>query len=189
MNENKITYDTEIMEGTDGGTPLDNYNPDTTYYYSYYILIDDAQNIITGWSNGPQPDRDTTGAVLLTDKGGGYQFRLFPGGEENPVLTDFNGVYLYRYINGEVVAKTPEEIAAETPQPYAPTPAELREHAYETLPVVPWPDAETLITVDEAVKICTSYYFEGDSKADKVAALQGLIHDAKEQIREQYPDV
>ena len=107
MGENETIYDGEIVEGTDGSNPLDDYNPDARVYYGYYILIDGADNIIAGWSNGPQPDRDTTGAILLTDKGGGYQFRLFPDGEENPALTDFNGVYLYRYVNGEVIAKTP----------------------------------------------------------------------------------
>ena len=95
----------------------------------HYLLIDEAGRILAGWSDGPFPDRDTSGAVLLREDGG-YQFRLFPGGEENPPLTDETGAHLWRYENGQVRAGTAGELAAEraeieanTPPP-APTDAE-----------------------------------------------------------------
>lgn len=64
--------------------------------YKHYIQVDEAGRIIAGWSNGSFPDRDTAGAILLTDQGG-YQFRLEPGGEENPVLTNPDGTHRYIY--------------------------------------------------------------------------------------------
>lgn len=66
------------------------------YGYRHYIQIDNAGRIIDGWSSGPFPDRDTAGAIMLTDQGG-YQFGLEPGGEENPVLTNSDGAHRYMY--------------------------------------------------------------------------------------------
>ena len=88
----------------------------------HYLLIDEAGRILAGWSDGPFPDRDTSEAVLLREDGG-YQFRLFPGGEENPPLTDETGAHLWRYENGQVRAGTAGEIEANTPPP-APTDAQ-----------------------------------------------------------------
>ena len=82
------------------------------FYNKHYITTDDRGRITSGWSNGPRHDRDTSGAVLLTDKGG-YQFRLFPGGEENPALHTMDGIPLYRWEDGQVVPRTEEEIAAD----------------------------------------------------------------------------
>lgn len=65
----------------------------------------------------------------------------------------------------------------------APTPAERREEAYNTLEVVAW-DGET-ITVTAAAQLWQYYAAEGSDKAD---ALTGLIAEAKEKIREIYPD-
>lgn len=47
----------------------------------HYLLIDEAGRILAGWSDGPFPDRDTSGAVLLREDGG-YQFRLFRAGRK-----------------------------------------------------------------------------------------------------------
>lgn len=66
------------------------------YGYRHYIQIDNTGRIIGGWSSGPFPDRDTAGAIMLTDQGG-YQFGLEPGGEENPVLTNSDGAHRYIY--------------------------------------------------------------------------------------------
>ena len=87
----------------------------------HYLLIDEAGRILAGWSDGPFPDRDTSGAVLLREDGG-YQFRLFPGGEENPPLTDETGAHLWRYENGQVRAGTAGELAAERAEIEANTP-------------------------------------------------------------------
>ena len=71
----------------------------------HYLLVDEAGRVLAGWSDGPFPDRDTSGAVLLREDGG-YQFRLFPGGEENPPLTDETGAHLWRYEDGQVRTST-----------------------------------------------------------------------------------
>lgn len=82
------------------------------FYNKHYITLD-AQNRITAvWSDGPHPDRDTTGAICINDKGG-YQFRLFPDGEENPPLYDMDGISLYKWDGEQVILRTEEEIAAD----------------------------------------------------------------------------
>lgn len=82
------------------------------FYNKHYITVDDAGRILSGWSDGPHPDRDTAGSVLLTDKGG-YQFRLWPDGEENPMLADMDGIPLYKLEDGYPVRRTGEEIEAD----------------------------------------------------------------------------
>lgn len=82
-------------------------------YNKHYIDVDDRGRILDGWSDGPHPQRKPTSHTqLLTDQGG-YQFRLVPGGEENPSLMDMDGIPLYKWEEGQVVARTEEEIAAD----------------------------------------------------------------------------
>lgn len=93
-------------------------------YNRHYIRTDAADRIVDGWSDGPQPDRSTEGVILLTDKGG-YQFRLFPDGEENPILFEADHMTpLYAYEKGAVRARTEDEIAADIAAipPVAPAP-------------------------------------------------------------------
>lgn len=78
----------------------------------HYINVDDQGRITSGWSDGPNPDRDTTQAICVNDQGG-YQFRLTPDGEENPPLYTMDGIPLYRYDDGQIVPRTEEEIAAD----------------------------------------------------------------------------
>ena len=82
------------------------------YYNKHYIKPDSSNRIIDCWSDGPHPDRDTTNAICISDKGG-YQFRLFPDGEENPSLYDADGIPLYKWDGQAVVKRTAEEIAAD----------------------------------------------------------------------------
>lgn len=94
----------------------------------HYINVDDRGRIVDGWSDGPHPQRQPIEqTVLLTDQGG-YQFRLFPGGEENPALWDMDGIPLYKYEDGEVLERTQDEIEADRaalPKPEdKPTPEE-----------------------------------------------------------------
>ena len=49
-------------------------------YFCHYITASASSLILSGWSTGPHPDRDPAGAVCINDRGG-YQFRIFPGGE------------------------------------------------------------------------------------------------------------
>ena len=76
----------------------------------HYININSSSDIITGWSDGPHPGKDISNAILLTSEGS-YQFTLL--GEENPILVDESGVYLYTYIDGEVSKKSPYELRVE----------------------------------------------------------------------------
>ena len=82
-------------------------------YCHHYIATDAAGNITGGWSDGPLPERAEPGAICLTERGG-YQFRLWPGGEENPPLMDARGIWLYRYAGGSPVRKADGEIEAES---------------------------------------------------------------------------
>ncbi len=82
---------------------------DMTDAINHYIRTDLMGRIIHGFSTAfetPQPDD-----ILLHE--GGYQFRLFPGGEENPRLFTAEGIPLYRWDGGEVIQRSREEIADE----------------------------------------------------------------------------
>lgn len=92
------------------------------FYNRHYITTDTQGRITSGWSDGPHPDRDTTGAICINEEGG-YQFRLFPGGEENPPLYTMDGIPLYRRDGEAVVPRTEEEIAADRSAIPAPPPS------------------------------------------------------------------
>lgn len=90
-------------------------------YNKHYIITDLQGRILDGWSDGPCSDRAATDAICINARGD-YQFRLFPGGEENPALYTADGVPLYRWNEGEVVHRTEEEIAADRAAIPEPTP-------------------------------------------------------------------
>ena len=94
------------------------------FYNKHYIKTRDDGAIIDCWSNGPHPDRDTTNAICISDKGG-YQFRFTPDGEENPSLYDVDGIPLYKWDGQAVVKRTAEEIAADRAAIPAPPPSEM----------------------------------------------------------------
>ena len=81
------------------------------YYNKHYIKVDSSGRIVDGFSDAfREPTEDS---ICINEKGG-YQFRLFPGGEENPVLFDWNGMIpLYKWEDGEVIKRTEEEIEAD----------------------------------------------------------------------------
>lgn len=94
------------------------------HYNRHYITTDAQGRIISGWSNGPHPDRDTTGAICINEQGG-YQFRLLvqfaildgeswhQQTEENPPLYTMDGIPLYCWDGEQVVPRTEEEIATD----------------------------------------------------------------------------
>ena len=82
------------------------------HYNRHYITTDGRGRILLAWSDGPLPNRDTAGAICINEQGG-YQFRLFPGGEENPPLYTMDGIPHYRWDGEAVVPRTEEEIAAD----------------------------------------------------------------------------
>lgn len=96
------------------------------FYNKHYISIDGQNRVVDGWSDGPHPEKDTEGAACINDKGG-YQFRLFPGGEENPALWDMDGIPLYKYEGGQVLERTPEEIGADRKAMPEPLPTEMEQ--------------------------------------------------------------
>lgn len=102
----------------------------------HYICTDDSGRITKGWSDGPHPDRDTADAICINDKGG-YQFRLFPGGEENPPLTDMEGIPLYKWEDGQVVRRSGEETEADKAAlpPPPPTRAEQMQAQIDALTI------------------------------------------------------
>lgn len=81
-------------------------------YFRHYITASASGLVLSGWSTGPHPDRDPAGAVCINDRGG-YQFRLLPGGEENPSLYTEDGIPLYRWDGERAVRRSEEEIAAD----------------------------------------------------------------------------
>ncbi len=91
----------------------------------HYIIVDGKRRITGGWSDGPLPDKDTANAILYNDKGG-YQFRLEPGGEENPPLINFEDMtHKYIYVPGgnpPYRKATAEELKAERAEIEANTP-------------------------------------------------------------------
>jgi len=92
-------------------------------YNRHYITVDNHGRITAGWSGGPHPDRDTTGAICINEQGG-YQFRLFPGGEETPPLCTVDGIPLYKWDGTAVILRTEDEVAADQAAIPAPPPSE-----------------------------------------------------------------
>lgn len=81
---------------------------------------------------------------------------------------------------GALIGVTPRE----RPAPPEPTPAEKREAAYNTEKIIDWEGEQ--LTVTEAAQLWQYYSAEGDS--EKAEALTALISEAKQAIREKYPD-
>ena len=90
-------------------------NDEMMFFARYYIVTRDDGAIISGFSDFAEPHRDTSKAVLLTDRGEGTQFRLEPGGEENPwhLMFDENNIPLLKWNGKKVVPRTQEEIQAD----------------------------------------------------------------------------
>lgn len=81
------------------------------FYNKHYITVDERNRIVNGFSDAFYRPSETD---ICINEQGGYQFRLFPGGEENPSLHEWpHMIPLYKYENGEVVKRTEEEIEAD----------------------------------------------------------------------------
>ena len=83
------------------------------YYNKHFIRTDASGNIVESWSDGPHNGHAVTEDDILINDKGGYQFQLFPDGEENPALFDFNGIPLYRWDGEQVLRRTEAEIEAD----------------------------------------------------------------------------
>lgn len=108
-------------------------------YNKHYITIDDRGRIVNGFSDA---FRNPSDADICINEQGGYQFRLFPGGEENPQLHEWQYMIpMYKYEGNKVVKRTEEEIEADIAALPKPTP-----------PPSPDPDE---ISDSEALRIIT----------------------------------
>ena len=105
-------------------------------YNRHYIAVDGQGRIAEGWSDGPHPGRDTGEAICINPQGS-YQFRLEPGGEENPPLWDMDGIPLYKWDGAQILPRTQAELEADRaalpvppPSPQEDADAWLVEHEY-----------------------------------------------------------
>lgn len=90
-------------------------------YHKHYIRVDEQNRIVFGFSDAfCKPDDDD---ICINDQGG-YQFRLYPDGEENPSLTDWDGIPRYRWDGEQAVERTEEELEADRAAVPAPAPTE-----------------------------------------------------------------
>ncbi len=94
------------------------------FYNKHYITTDTKGSITNGWSDGPRPDLDTTNAICINDTGG-YQFRLFPGGEENPPIYTMDSIPVYKWDGEKAVRRLDEEIEADRAAIPEPAPSEM----------------------------------------------------------------
>lgn len=85
---------------------------DLRHYHHHYIRTDDCGCIIDGWSDGPYPIRDSSGAICINDHGG-YQFRLTTNGVENPPLCSIDEIPLYKWNGEQVLPRTDAEIESD----------------------------------------------------------------------------
>lgn len=99
--------------------------------YKHYIRLDSASRIIKGFSDAFEQPQD---ADVCISEDGGYQFRFFPNGTENPPLMDYDGIPLYKYVDGTVMLRSAGEIEADRaalPVAEQPTPIDQRIAAVE----------------------------------------------------------
>lgn len=81
------------------------------FYNKHYIRTREDGCVVDGFSDAFRQPSDTD---ICINEQGGYQFRLFPDGEENPTLFDWDGMLpLYAYVDGRVVRRTEEEMEAD----------------------------------------------------------------------------
>ena len=106
------------------------------FYNRHYITVDDRNRIIGGFSDAFRKPKERD---ICINEQGGYQFRLFSGGEENPSLFDWDSMIpLYKYEGGYVKRRTAEEIEAERALASLPTADEVRAQRDKLLLETDW---------------------------------------------------
>ena len=103
------------------------------FFNKHYIRVNADGNIIAGFSNAFQQPQESD--ILINDQGG-YQFRLFPDGEENPHLITHEGIALYRWTDGTVHQRTEDEMNAERNRVRQAVPTPTHEERIEALEAV-----------------------------------------------------
>lgn len=85
-----------------------------TLFFKHFVTVDKATwNILDGWSDGVSPGKVLTENDICIREDGGYQFRLYPDGEENPPLTDADGIPLYQWSGRGIVSRETAQISEE----------------------------------------------------------------------------
>ena len=109
---------------------------DEMYYYKHYIRVNSSGCVVDGFSDAfRQPSED---AICINEQGG-YQFSLFPNGEENPLLFDWEYMIpLYMWDGTQVVARPVEDIEADRQKATIPTEAEVRAQRDKLLAETDW---------------------------------------------------
>lgn len=83
---------------------------DMMFFNRHYIRIREDGCILDGFSDAFRQPQE--GAVCISEQGG-YQFRLRPGGAENPQLLTEEGIPLYRWSGTEAILRDAAETEAE----------------------------------------------------------------------------
>lgn len=91
-------------------------------YNRHYIAIRHDGAITDAWSDGPRPEKDAANAICINEQGG-YQFRMAPGGEENPPICTEDGIPLYKWDGEKVILRTQDEIETDRTTIPAPPPS------------------------------------------------------------------
>ena len=91
-------------------------------YNCHYITTRPDDAITDAWSDGPHPEKSIADAICINKKGG-YQFRMHPGGEENPPIRTMDGIPLYKWDGSQIIPRTKEEIEADRAAIPAPPPS------------------------------------------------------------------
>ena len=150
-----------------------------------YIKVDDQGRIVRCEGEYTLPS-DLTDWILIEegtpcDRLNLAKSHYFGGG-----LYTMDGICRYVWDGEQCMLRNEDELDADR-KAHEPvlTPAQEREKAYNTLAVIQWDG--NMITVTEAAQKWSYYAAEG--KTDKTDALIILIAEAKQTIREKYPDV
>lgn len=78
----------------------------------HYIITRSDGAITDAWSDGPHREKSITDAICISDDGD-YQFRLYPGGDENPPIYTMDGIPLYKWDGSQIIHRTEDEIEAD----------------------------------------------------------------------------
>lgn len=105
-------------------------------YNKHYITVDAENRVVGGFSDA---FRQSTEDAICINEQGGYQFRLFSDGEENPQLFDYDYMIpLYMWDGTQVVARPAEDIEADRQKAMLPTEAEIRAQRDRLLTETDW---------------------------------------------------
>lgn len=119
-------------------------------YNKHYIRTRADGGIVDGFSDAFRKPSD--GDICINEQGG-YQFRLYPDGEENPMLFEgFGSVPLYKWTGSEVVRRSEDELDADRRAAREAAEAAERERVAndpQTLLLEAWADHEERICLME----------------------------------------